>query len=286
MAKSADAGGQGLRLAALGGPHTFNAQAAQAMCERYPQFTEIVYLPTSDQVVRAALRGEVDAACAPEQSSVTGFHDGMLARMTGPGAKLCVIAEAARCYDCSLLGKPGAALAQVARVFGHDGSITHSRPWLEQNLPNAAITIVDTHSEVAAQTVLASDGGTASVGSPGLASKFGLVELAKKIDAGSAVNYWALSLQQLFPDAPTRLLVTGRFGDDEQLSGLISALAEVGYLIRTVCPRPSGRALNECDYMLRFAGIGSLVAVRAAVAGFRSARLAGAWEARDEVMST
>jgi prephenate dehydratase len=281
MAKPADTVGQGLRLGALGGPHTFNARAAQAICERYLQFAEIIYLPTSDQVVRAALRGEVDAACAPEQSSMTGFHGGMLARMTAPDAKLCVIAETARRYDCSLLGKPGAELSQVVRVFGHDGSVTHSRRWLDHNLPNAAITIVDSHSEVAAQSVLASDGGTASVGSSDLAARFGLVELAKGIDAGSAVNYWALSLAQLFPDTPTRLLVTGRFGDDAQLSALIFALADVGYLIRTVCPRPSGRALNEYDYMLRFAGSGTLVAARAAVAGFGSARLAGAWEARD-----
>ena len=29
--------GEGLKLGALGGPHTFNAQAAKAMLQRYPQ---------------------------------------------------------------------------------------------------------------------------------------------------------------------------------------------------------------------------------------------------------
>jgi prephenate dehydratase len=264
----------------LGGPQTFNARAANAMCARYPQFAEIVYWPTSDEVVQAALRGEVDAACAPEQTSKTGFHAGMLARMAAPDSKLYVIAEIARLYNCSLLGKPGATLAQVARVVGHDGSIAHSRPWLERNLPRAAITIVDTHSAVAARAVLDGDGSIASVGSPDLAATFGLVELAKEIDDGSAVNYWALSLQQLFPDAPTRVLVTGRFGDDAQLSALILALAQTGYLIRTVCPQASGHALHEYDYLLRFAGAGRLDAVRAVLGRFGSARLAGAWEAR------
>jgi chorismate mutase / prephenate dehydratase len=251
------------------------------MRERYPEFAELVYYPTSDAVVEAALRGEVDAACAPEQTSKTGFHPGMLARMVAPDSHLYVIAEIARRYGCSLLGKPGASLAQLRHVFGHDGSIAHSRSWLEQNLPNAAITVVDTHSEVAARTVLDGDGSTASVGSPDLATTFGLIELAKEIDDGSAVNYWALSQQELFPPAPTRLLVTGRFGNNTQLSELIFAFGEAGYFIRTVCPRATGRALYEYDYMLRFCGTGRLDAVRLLLARFRPARLAGAWMTRE-----
>jgi prephenate dehydratase len=280
MVNQLDAFGRRLTLAALGGAHTFNAQAAKAMCERYPQFAGIVYRPTSDEVVQAALRGEADAACAPEQTSKTGFHAGMLARMVARQSKLYVIAETARRYRCSLLGKPGTKLAQVSRVPGHDGSIAHSRSWLEQHLPAAEVTVIDSHSEAAARTVLDGDGSIASVGAPDLAATLGLIELAREIDDGSALNYWALSLRPLFPDEPTRLLVTGRFGDDTRLAALVLTLAESGYLIRTVCPRPSGRALHEYDYMLRFGGIGRLDAVRTALARFGSVRLAGAWEAR------
>ena len=199
MGQAAEGKTKGLTLGALGGPHTFNARAAKAMCERYPQFAEIVYLPTSEEVVLAALRGEVDAACAPEQTSKTGFHAGMLARMAGPESKLYVIAETARRYGCSLLGKPGASLARLRRVFGHDGSIAHSRAWLERNVAGAEIEVVDTHSGVAARIVLDGDGSIASVGAPDLAAAYGLVELAREIDDGSAVNYWAVSLRPLFP---------------------------------------------------------------------------------------
>jgi prephenate dehydratase len=205
----------------------------------------------------------------------------MLTRMVAADSRLYVIAETARRYGCSLLGKPGAGLAQLRRVFGHDGSIAHSRAWLERNVAQAEIAVVDTHSEVAARTVLDGDGLIASVGSPDLAAAYGLVELAKEIDDGSAVNYWAVSLRPIFPAAPTRLLVTGRFGNDVHLSELISALAGTGYLLRTVCPKATGRALFEYDYMLRFCGIGTLAAARAALAGLGTARLAGAWEARD-----
>ena len=268
-----------LTLGALGGPHTFNGQAAQAMLRRYPQFTEIRYFPTSNEVIQAAMCGGVDAACAPEQTSKNGFHPAMAARMTAPDSRLHVIAEMARRYDCSLLGKPGSDLGQVRRVLGHNGSIAHSRSWLEQNLPRAEIAIVDTHSEVAARSVLDGDGTIASVGSPALGMKFGLVELAAKIDDGSVVNYWAVSLREPDCASPNRLLITGRFGGDGQMSTLIAGLGSIGYALWTVHSKESGRVLYEYDYMLRFAGNGTLDGARGVVSHFGAARLAGAWQA-------
>ena len=270
-----------LSLGALGGPDTFNGMGALQMQARYPMFAEIRYFPTSDAVIEAARSGAVDAGCAPEQMSRTGFHDGMLARMTEPGAKLHVIAETARGYGCALLAKPGARLAQIRLVTGHNGSINHSRPWLEAHLPQAKIEIVETHSEQAAQSVLASDGRVASVGSADLAARSGLVVQAKDIDGGAAVNYWAVSLQPLFSDKPDRLIVTGRFGDDGKLASVIGSMAEAGYLLRTVCPRTVGGKLHEYDYMLRFAGAGRLADIRQRLMRFASLRLAGAWEVRD-----
>jgi hypothetical protein len=122
-----------LKPGALGGPYTFNGRAAEEMLARYSQFGEIVHFPTTDEAMAAALRREVDATCAPEQTSMSGVHAGMLARMTSPDSKLHVIAELARGYACSLLGKPGATIAQVRRVLGYNGSIAHSRVWLEAN---------------------------------------------------------------------------------------------------------------------------------------------------------
>src|SRR6201999_2241805 len=113
-------------------------------------------------------------------------------------------------YHCSLLGKPGARQDQVRRVLGHTGSIAHSRPWLERNLPGATIETIGSNSIGAARVVLDGDGSIASVGSPDLAKEFGLVEMVREIDDGSVVNYWAVSLQPLFDPEPDRVVVTGR----------------------------------------------------------------------------
>jgi len=272
---------KGWKLGALGGAQTFGAQAAKRMLEKHPEFTEIVYYPTTNETLAAALRGEVSALCGPEQMMNTGFHAGMQARVAAPGSRLHVIAETTHAYHCSLLGKPGAGMAQVRRVLGHTGSVTQSRPWLEANLPDAEIEIVDTNSLGAARSVLEGNGSIASVGTPELARECGLAELARDIDGGSVGSYWAISREAHFSETPTRVVVAGRFGGDGQLSKLIGALAGAGFLLQTVSSKASGKALYEYDYLLRLRGAGKLGAVRAAVAPFRSARLAGAFEARE-----
>lgn len=273
----------GLTLAALGGPQTFNAMAAARLVEHFPEFGEVVYFPTSDAVIEAAVNGVVDAACGQEQTSMNGFHVGMQARMSAPDSRLYVVAEIAQRYRCSLLCKPGAPIEAVLRVLGHNGSIAHSRGWLERHLPTASIEVVTTNSLGAAREVLDGDGAVASVGSPALAQEFGLEERVRGIDDGSVVNYWAVSLRPLFSETPDRLALAWRCGEDAAMTGLVFELGEAGFQLQAVYPRPTGGTLYEYDYVFRFRGLGSLANVRTAIAPYSGARLAGAWNARAEV---
>jgi prephenate dehydratase len=267
----------GLTLGALGGHHTFNGQAATLLMWHYPEFTGVVYFPTSDAVMEAALRGEVTAACGQEQTSKDGFHRGMQARISAPGSRLYVIAEVPQHYHCSLLCKPGARLEQVRRVLGHTGSIAHSRRWLERNLPDAEIETVDTNSTGAARAVLEGDGSIASVGSPDLAREFALAEMVAEIDDGSVVNYWAVSLSPLFDPAPDRLVVTGCFRGEPEMTEVVCGLRDGGFNLHAIFPRATGAALYEYDYVFRFWGNGSLEPVQSLLLRFPSMRLAGAW---------
>ncbi|HEY2532566.1 MAG TPA: prephenate dehydratase domain-containing protein [Xanthobacteraceae bacterium] len=267
----------GLTLGALGGPHTFNAQAAKRLVRRYRQFSEIIYFPTSEAVMQAMLRGDVMAACGQEQTSKEGFHAGMQARIAAPGSQLYVVAEIAQAYHCSLLGKLGVRREQVRRVLGHTGSVAHSRMWLERNLSDAVIEVVDTNSMSTARAVLDSDGSVASVGSQDLGKEFGLCELARDIDDGSVVSYWAVSLEPLFDPMPDRLAVTGRFRGEPKMSHMICGLRDIGFDLHAICPRATGAALYEYDYLFRFWGSGRLDAVQPVLCRFPSVRLAGAW---------
>lgn len=270
----------GLRLGALGGPHTFGGQAAQRVLALYPEFVEIVYFPTAEESMDWGGKA-VDAACAPEQMRWTGYHPGIHGLVAPPDARAYVIAEVQHAYHCALLGKPGTRLADIREVQGHTGSMTQCEPWLRAHLPQARLHIVDTSSHGAAQTVAAGDGTIASVGTPEMGRQFGLVELARDIDGGSVANYWVLAPRPYFSETPTRVLVAGRFGADGALTDVVTGLAQAGYRLHTVSTRPSGRALYEYDYVLRFVGAGRLAAVQAALARVPGARLAGAYEARE-----
>jgi hypothetical protein len=276
----------GFILGALGGPQTFNAKAAKSLMQHYPQFTEIVYLPTTEAVMQAALQGEITAACGQEQTSKDGFHLGMHARIAAAGSRLHIVAEVSQAYECSLLGKPHSRLEQVRRILGHTGSIAHSRPWLERNLPGAMIETVKTSSIDAAHAVLGSDGAVAAVGSPDLAREFGLIEMAQGIDEGSFVNYWAVSLSPLFDRMPDRLAVTGRFRGEPEMTRMICALRDSGFDLQADYPRASGAALYDYDYVFRFWGSGSLDTVRSALSCFPAVRLAGAWRSPEAQKGT
>jgi chorismate mutase / prephenate dehydratase len=270
-----------LILGALGGPDTFNGQAAHRILRRYDLFREVTYFSTSEATMAAVVRGEVDAACGQEQTTKDGFHAGMHARLTTPGSSLFVVAETCQNYECSLLAKPGTRLAQITQVIGHKGSVAHSRQWLEKNLPEARIDVVDTNSIGAAKTVIESDGSIASVGARSLARESGLVELAENIADGSAVNYWAVSRKPLFSERPTRLAIVGRLGDKPPLADLVCKLLAIGFVLQAAFPRATGAAIFEYDYLLRFSGEGPLSTVNSELVSFPGFRLAGAWESKE-----
>lgn len=270
-----------LVLGALQGPNTFGADAARRFIELYPElFGDVVYYDTAEEAL-SFRDGRADAICPPQQMTRTGFHPEMQFYVARPGSELYVLGEVKHAYRCSLLGKPGTPRERIRRVLGHTGSITQSRAWLEQHLPQAEIEIVKTSSMDAARTVAAGDGSIASIGTAGMAQEFGLAELERDVDGGSVGSYWAVSPKAVFSERPSRVVVAGRFHDDGALTDVICGLAQAGFRLETVFDRASGTRLFEYDYVLRFGGAGRLDAVRAAVARVPGARLAGAYAVKD-----
>ena len=139
----------GMKLGSLGGAQTFGDQASRELMSRYPEFAEIVYSQTAEEVVDAVLDGKLDAACIPEQMTNTGFHPRDQSLVVRPGSKLHVMAETTHEYHCSLLGKPGATMAQIKRVIGHTGSVTQSRRWIAMGGSRSATSPRSTVSRIA-----------------------------------------------------------------------------------------------------------------------------------------
>lgn len=269
-------------LGALGGDATFGGQAAELFVRTYPAFRDVEFFDDVHAMFAAVDDGRIDAACVPEQTARTGFHQRSYGRIADPGSPYHVVAEVTHAYHCSLLGRPGTDLAVVTTVLGHTGSVSQSRPWLEANLPDAEIVIVDTNSLGAAQAVADGDGTSVSVGTSDAAARVGLAELVTDIDGGSVGDYWAVGRRPEFAPQPTRLIVSGRLptADGTQVGALVADLHRTGFEATTVYTRASGEHLWEYDHVIRFSGEGDLDAVLGVLAGLEGVRLAGAFVAR------
>jgi prephenate dehydratase len=268
----------GCVVGTLGGHGTFASQATEHLCARYPEWGEVRYAPTVDDLWIALDAGRVDLLVQTAETDQHGFT-AVHGRLAAPGATVYVIAEAVVPYACSLLVKPGTRLPDVRRVLGH-GSIQQCRTYLDEHLPHAEIVVHAQNSLAAASEVAAGDGTLAVVGTRITAERHGLVELATNIDGGSVANFWALAARPYFSDTPTRLVIAGRSTGHGELGDVISGLASRGYRLRTVFSQSSGQHLFEYDCVLVLAGAGERRAVEAALGFLPAFRLAGAFEAR------
>jgi prephenate dehydratase len=277
MAETLEVAGR-LVVGALGGPGTFASQAAEHLRARYPEWGELCYASTGDELWTALAEGRLDVLVQTAETDRNGFN-AVHARIAAPDGPLYVIAEAVVPYACALLARPGTRLADVRRVLGH-GSIQQCRRYLDEHLPRAEIVVHGENSMAAAREVAEGDGSLAVVGTRITAELNGLVDLATNVDDGSVANFWALATRPYYGDLPTRVVVAGRLSGEGELGDVIRRLTDNGYRLRTVYARPSGQHLFEYDYVLTFTGTGLLGFVEQAVARFPTLRLAGAFAAR------
>jgi prephenate dehydratase len=273
-----------LVLAALGGPHTFGGQAAAIMLSRYPEFSEITYVGSADEVLPPdGTSWHADAGCVPEQTSKTGFHVATQRTLAANAGKMFVLAEVSHAYHCGLYVKPGTGTGAIRRVIGHTGSLNQSRDWLAAHLPQAAIEVVHTHSVGAATTVAEGDGTLAAVCTPEIAIRLGLHLVAADIDGGSTGHYWALSPYRRFAASPTRVVVAGRTTGDGALSDTLCELRSAGFLVRTIWTEKSGGQMFAQQVVATLAGGGRLADVEAAVSeGSGDLWLTGAFVSREQ----
>ena len=265
-----------LRLGALGGPSTFGGQAASLLQQQRPEFTEIIYLPSVEEVY-GDLGWSTDANCVPDQMSSTGHHEPTQSRLLRQENPLYVAGEVSHEYGCRLLAKEGARIEDIRRVLGHTGSIGQSRGWLAEHLPSASIEVVHSHSLGAGMSVLDSDGSSACVGTVDLERQLGLVTLASDIDEGSVCNYYAISSRPMFVPRPRKLVVTLAGDDDGELHHMTLALAAIGFDLATVYSAPRTDRIFRYRHVTRWQGTGALESVQHATDQVPGADLRGAY---------
>jgi prephenate dehydratase len=269
--------GMSRTLGALGGPHTFGGQAALAMIADRPELGAVAYLPSSPVLFGDSGEWAVDAACVPAHTSRAGAHLSTHRRLCAR-SELQVVAEIEHAYHCCLLVRPGSDPAGVREVLGHTGSLNQSRDWLAENLPDAVLHVVDSHSMGAALTVAESDGTVAAVGTEPLAAQVGLDVAARDIDGGAVGLYWALAPEPMPVTRAQRVIAVGETDAAGNVGWVVSALADSGFAAAAVHSEAVGDALLHQRVVVYGVGDGDpdRVAERLDSTGFR---LAGAYPA-------
>jgi hypothetical protein len=269
---------ESLRLGTLGSAATFAGEAASRFVELHPERIDTVYLPSVDAVWQALERGAVDAIVIgierngqPHEGRPLVLHPWY------------VLDQISLPIACNLYVKPGTRRESIRKITGH-GSIQQCEIWLERNFPGIPREVHPLNSVEAARDVLAGDGSMAVVGSRSLPRVVsGLDVFEASIDDGATANWWAIAARPRFVDAPTGVVVTGRFGPDGTLGGLIGAMLALGQRLRAAGTFPvksSGALLY--DYILSFSGPAvPLTRIQTAAAAFPMAHLSGAFVRTD-----
>ena len=261
-----------LKTATLGSAGTFAGEATTLMCEKYPEFGEVVYRPSMEACYAALDRGEVDVAILGQER--TGQpHPGREVLNQG----YSIIKQEVVPLACNLYAKPGVAKEQIRKIVGH-GSIHQCTAYLDKHFPGVPREQHQLNSVEAAKEVMTGDGTMAVVGSRSLIKLVpGLQTLATGIDSGAAASWWAYTKKPIFSDALNRLVVTARFGSDGALGDLIAGIQGAGFRLRAIGSFAVNEGCGNYDYVLQFGGQGMRAAVEGVVKRFASARLAGAF---------
>jgi prephenate dehydratase len=177
----------------LGPPGTFTQEALLQVVD--PETTDLIDLPTIEDVIYAVDRGEVDRGMVPIESSVEGTVNTTVDVLAFETEGLLIQREVILNVRLHLLGRPGTDLSKVAEVYSMPVATAQCRRWLRENLPDAKIVATNSTAEAAGR--VAYEKGSAVAIGPNLAAQlFALDVIARDVTD--------------HPEAETRFVVLGK----------------------------------------------------------------------------
>ena len=159
--------------------------------------------------VGGAVVNYVDALIAAEEAFVTG--------------------EVVLPISQTLMGLPGATLADIQTVCSHAQGLTQSAAWRAEHLPEAEAVEMASTAAAASYVAETGDASIAAVAAPGAAGLYGLAVLAENVQITDAnkTRFYVLSRQRL-EDAGMKRAVFVATCEASAIDDIILALHEAG----------------------------------------------------------
>jgi prephenate dehydratase len=132
--------------------------------------------------VEAVRTGAVDAAVVPIENSIEGSVTATLDVLAGAGGEVRIAAEVVRPIRHCLVGRPGAALEDIARVLSHPQALAQCSDSLKRHVPGVTPVAAGSTAEAVRLVATGEDASLAAVGSALAAEEYGCVVLAEGIE--------------------------------------------------------------------------------------------------------
>ena len=274
---SADQAEPAARVSYLGPAGTYTEEAAQFFFQGGEALNP---KKTVNDAIADLMSGEADYAVIPQENTVGGavvnYVDALIS-----AEDAFVVGEVVLPISQTLMGVPGATLADIQTVCSHAQGLTQSARWRSENLPDAKTEEMGSTAAAASYVAETGDKSIAAVAAPGAAALYGLEVLAKNVQITDAnkTRFYVLSRQGLEDEGLTRAVFVATC-EASQIDDIIVLLHDAGLELVTLHDRPEGSALGTYHYVIEVENMEGITGTQLdAVRDMDSVRFAGCFNA-------
>ena len=205
---------------------------------------------TVNDAIADVLSGRADCAVIPQENTVGGavvnYVDALIS-----ADDAFVVGEVILPISQTLMGVPGATLADIQTVCSHAQGLTQSARWRSENLSNARAEEMTSTAAAASYVAETGDRTIAAIAAPGAAALYGLEILAENVQITDAnkTRFYVLSNQRLEGKGTTRAVFVATC-EANQIDDIIVGLHDAGLEIVSLHDRPEGSALGSYHYLI------------------------------------
>lgn len=236
-----------VRVSYLGPAGTYTEEAVRFWFQEGEVMTP---KETVNDAIADVLSGRADYAVIPQENTVGGavvnYVDALIS-----ADDAFVVGEVILPISQTLMGVPGATLANIQTVCSHAQGLTQSARWRSENLPNARAEEMTSTAAAASYVAETGDKTIAAIAAPGAAALYELEILAENVQITDAnkTRFYVLSKQRLEGKGMTRAVFVATC-EANQIDDIIVGLHDAGLEIVSLHDRPEGSALGSYHYLM------------------------------------
>lgn len=264
----------------LGPEGTYTEEAAQFWFE---EGEILIPEETVNDAIADMLAGGTDYAVIPQENTLGGavvnYVDALIS-----AEDAYVVGEVVLPISQTLMGVPGATLADIRTVCSHAQGLTQSAAWRAEHLPDARPQEMPSTAAAASYVAEQGDKSIAAVAAPGAAALYGLEVLAENVQITDTnkTRFYVLSRQPLEGEGHGRAVFVVTCPGN-RIDDIVIAIHEAGLELVALHDRPEGSALGNYHYVIEVEGAATIADAQVdRVAEMEGVRFAGWFDAAEK----